>query len=97
MISGLFFSKSDAATLLIALASGYIVCYLAKREEGYLRKLGFALGVFIIVATIVLLLGKLSMRIRSSIEIGKKFFQYKEMIQEKPAAVPAKTPAHPKR
>jgi len=42
--------------LMIALASGYIVCYLAKREEKRLRILGLLVGLFIMafVASIII-------------------------------------------
>lgn len=44
------------AILLIALAFGYIVCYLANREEKDLKILGNVIGIFIIGMGIFLLL-----------------------------------------
>jgi len=43
------FSGLTEGVLLIALALGYIVCYLANREEKKLRFLGYLVGVFIII------------------------------------------------
>ncbi len=40
-----------AGILLIALGVGYVVCYLAEREEKDLKKIGFAIGLFIIAAS----------------------------------------------
>ena len=66
MLGALFFSKSEAATLLIALGIGYIVTYLASREdEKSLKKLGLAIGISIILVSGVLLLAKFAWRIRT--------------------------------
>ncbi len=40
-----------AAILLIALGIGYIVCYLAEREEKDLKTIGYAIGLFIIASS----------------------------------------------
>lgn len=71
MIERWLFSRSESAALLVALALGYIVLYLAKREEKFLRGLGLFLGVFIIVATSLQLLGKLIMRVKVCQEISR--------------------------
>jgi len=43
------------AILLVALALGYIVCYLASREEKTLRLAGYFIGVFIILLSAMLI------------------------------------------
>jgi hypothetical protein len=49
----------STAMILVALAMGYIVCYLANREEKGLRRLGYTVGIVIIVFSGLLLLNKL--------------------------------------
>lgn len=44
--------------LMISLALGYFVLYLAKRQDNPIKALGYAIGVFIIVASGALLLDK---------------------------------------
>ena len=45
--------------LLLALGVGYIVCYLANREEKALRSLGLIIGGIIIAVSAVMLLNNL--------------------------------------
>lgn len=45
---GLIFSAKSEAFFLIALGIGYIVLYLANREEKSLRTTGFLIGILII-------------------------------------------------
>lgn len=45
------------ALLLIALGSGYIVLYLAKREEKGLQFIGYMIGVIIIALSLIYLVG----------------------------------------
>lgn len=63
MLRTLVFTKSDYATLLIALALGYIVLYLAKREEGVLKTTGRIIATIVIVISLFLLVTKLITRI----------------------------------
>lgn len=65
MLSRLIFSKSESGTLFIALTLGYLVFYFAKREEGLLKKLGYSIGVLVIAASLILLLGKLTLRLNA--------------------------------
>lgn len=44
------------ALLLLALGLGYIVCYLANREEKVLRTIGYFIGTFIIVLSGLLII-----------------------------------------
>ena len=43
---------------LLALALGYIVCSLAKKEKGLLKTTGYTIGIAIIAISSVLVLGK---------------------------------------
>ena len=52
-----------ASTLLIALALGYIVCVLAKKEEKALKSIGYIIGTSIIIVSSVLILAKLLLTI----------------------------------
>ena len=55
----LMFGSTSVATLLIALALGYIVCSLAGKEEKGLKRIGYLLGTGIILISGILILGKL--------------------------------------
>ncbi|MCX5701493.1 MAG: hypothetical protein NTW64_00725 [Candidatus Omnitrophica bacterium] len=52
------FGRIQGSVLLIALAMGYIVCYLANKEQKLLRSLGNLIGLFIIVISSLLLMAK---------------------------------------
>jgi len=43
------------AVSLIALGIGYVVCYLAEREEKDLKTIGYAIGLFIIATSAFLI------------------------------------------
>ncbi|MFA5356088.1 MAG: hypothetical protein WC301_01595 [Candidatus Omnitrophota bacterium] len=43
---------------LIALAVGYIVCLLANKEKGKLRKAGYVIGIAIIAMSSIIILSK---------------------------------------
>jgi len=49
------------ALMLIALGFGYIVCYLANREEKDLRRIGQVIGVIIISISLFLIVHELVM------------------------------------
>lgn len=49
------FMQTSEALILIALGIGYIVIYLAKREEKQMQFLGYTIGAVIIVLAIVYL------------------------------------------
>lgn len=40
-------------TMYLSLALGYILCILAKKQEGVLKTLGYALGIAILVITLI--------------------------------------------
>lgn len=46
--------------LLIALGAGYLVCAQASKEKKALKLLGYAIGVFVIVVSGVIVLNKLT-------------------------------------
>ncbi len=52
------FSRVSVASALFNMSAGYIVCYLANQTKGQLKKLGFVIGVFVIVVSGLLILGK---------------------------------------
>ncbi len=47
------------AILLAALGLGYIVCYLAKREDKGMQAIGYLIGTFIIVLSAILIINNL--------------------------------------
>lgn len=87
----IMFSGVSVATLLIALALGYVVCSIAGKEEGSLKKLGYALGSIIIVLSCLLLIGKLaaSATIYSKICKLKKSHPQFMLREQAPAEKPA--------
>jgi uncharacterized MAPEG superfamily protein len=52
------FGKVQGSVLLIALAMGYIVCYLANKEQKLLRSMGNLIGLFIIIISTLFLIAK---------------------------------------
>ena len=56
------FSGLSDAILLVALGVGYVVLYLAKREEKSLQLMGYLIGGVIIVMAAVYILGSLFYR-----------------------------------
>ncbi len=55
---GILFGHMSGVLALIALALGYIVCLLAKKEKGLLKTAGYAIGVAIIAISAVVVLAK---------------------------------------
>ena len=55
----MFMSHGSGVTALVALALGYIVCILAGKEKGILRKAGFLIGISIIAISSMLIVGKI--------------------------------------
>lgn len=79
--------------LLIALGFGYIVLYLAKREEKRMQFLGYIIGVTIITLSLIYLVGYILMRVIYSprISLPKGMMQQRPMPPDKPRA-PAQKP-----
>jgi len=79
------------AVLLVALGLGYIVCYLANREEKSLKSFGLAVGAFIITLSAIIIISNvlLTMRVASIMgcNMGKAKMQHK-MMQPGRAQVP---------
>lgn len=73
------------ALLLIALGIGYIVLYLANREEKGLRAAGIIAGVLIMGLSAIMILGKLAMCAKFCKMGGKDMKYHKMMMQEDPA------------
>jgi len=92
---GVPFSDLHHAVVLIALALGYIVCYLAKREDKTLRILGYLIGTFIITisAVIILVNALLGLRPRRDIFSTDMLIpQHRMMRGQMPPAMPAQPP-----
>ncbi len=81
--------------LMIALASGYVVCYLAKREEKRLKTLGYLVGLFIIAFTASIVITNVLFAARMCGGMGKMQRmgrQHQKMMMQKPVQpqIPAK-------
>lgn len=80
--------------LMIALALGYIVCYLANREEKNLRMAGLLIGGFVIAFSAIALVGNLLFTARvcgmgkmsRMGRMGMPMMQHKMMPPAPPAA-----------
>jgi len=81
---GLSFTSSTEGILLMALALGYIVCYLANREEGNFRSAGFIIGVFIIFLSIILIFNNLISGIRFYRNMEKVMLPQRHMMGTPP-------------
>lgn len=64
------FSDIHKATLLIALGLGYIVCYLAKREDKFLKTLGYLIGTFVIALSALIILANIILDARFCSKMG---------------------------
>ncbi|MCM8799897.1 MAG: hypothetical protein NC900_04150 [Candidatus Omnitrophica bacterium] len=71
------FLWSGEALLLLALGLGYIVLYLAKREEKGLQFLGYVVGTFIILLSIFYILINIFIGIQISRPIRTMMMQRK--------------------
>lgn len=50
--------NSNGTIALVALTLGYIVCSLAKKETGLLKKIGYIIGVAVIIISSVIVIVK---------------------------------------
>ncbi len=48
--------------LLIGLGVGYIVCIFAKKQDGFLKSLGYLLGTVILISSMILLICNIAIR-----------------------------------
>jgi hypothetical protein len=71
--------------LLIAMALGYVVLYLAKREEKQLKTAGNIIGIFIIAVSAALILCNIICKARFC---GSKFQCRKMMMQGQKPPMP---------
>jgi uncharacterized membrane protein affecting hemolysin expression len=53
------FSDIHKAVLLIVLGLGYIVCYLAKKEDKFLKTLGYLIGTFLMALSALVILASM--------------------------------------
>jgi len=91
----MFMSLTEINTtiLLVVLGLGYIVCYLAEREEKTLRILGFGIGAFMIGFSLMIILSNAVMMHRSCRRmkaISHEMMMHKKMMM---APIPANMPA----
>ena len=82
------------AILLVALGVGYMVCYLAKREEKTFKALGYLIGTFIIVLSALLILSSLLLAARFCNRMGKGMMMPHKMMMKGQMPMPA-IPAQP--
>jgi len=73
---GMPFGGLAEGVLLIALGLGYIVCYLARREEKNMQITGYLIGAFIIVLSIIFILNSLLLSARFCAKMGGNFKPY---------------------
>lgn len=86
-------SGTNRAFLLIALALGYIVCYLANREEKALRTVGYTIGISIIALSSLLILGNLFLEAKFWTKDARYISQHRMMMREQaPANMPIPMP-----
>lgn len=84
------------ALLLMALGLGYIVCYLAQREEKALRTVGYFIGTFIIVLSALLIVVNVFFGPRFSPRtMGMMMPHHRTMMQGKD--IPAPMPVQPRK
>lgn len=50
---GAHYSSLGKASLMITLGLGYIICYLASKSDKTLKKVGYAIGIFIIALSVI--------------------------------------------
>ncbi|MBN1913055.1 MAG: hypothetical protein JW788_01500 [Candidatus Omnitrophica bacterium] len=77
-----FMGRADTVILLIALALGYSVCYLAKKETGFLKYLGYAIGGFIMIASISIIATRIFLAIQLQGKIYSTGKQHNKIIRE---------------
>ena len=90
------FYSINTALLLLALALGYIVCYLAQKGSKSLKITGYIIGTFIITVSAVLILNKLAMDMRMSGRMNRMRGMMTQRSMTPPVNMPeAKLPKAP--
>lgn len=75
---GMPFSGLTETLLYFALGIGYIVLYLAKREEKAMQLIGYIIGTGIIVLALISIIGNLFL----GFEYNRAAFRHKAMMKE---------------
>lgn len=75
---GMPFSGLTETLLYFSLGIGYIVLYLAKREEKALQLIGYVIGTGIIVLALISIIGNLFL----GFEYNRAAFRHKAMMKE---------------
>ncbi|MCX5710519.1 MAG: hypothetical protein NT060_00880 [Candidatus Omnitrophica bacterium] len=65
----LLFTKSTTAAFMITLAVGDVICVLANKEKGFLRKAGMVIGAGIIISSILLVSCKIAWRLKTACDV----------------------------
>jgi len=66
---GMVVGHMNGISALIALALGYIVCSLAKKEKGLLKTTGYAIGIAVIAISSVIVLGKVLWTVKMCVKV----------------------------
>lgn len=86
---GMVLCHVNGIAALIAVALGYIVCTLAKKEKGLLKSTGYAIGIAIIAISSVIVLGKVLSTAKMCVKMCPLKQSSMPMMSE-PAALPKK-------
>jgi len=86
----------SATTAMVALSVGYIALVLAKKESGILKVIGNIIGVFVMIASILLILIKVAF-ISSCPYKSERFLMRQKMTQERMMPVQLPPTALPKK
>jgi len=82
-------TEINTTILLVVLGLGYIVCYLAQREDKTLRVLGFGIGSFMIGFSLLVILSNAILMNRSCRRM--KVISHEMMMQKKIMGPPIHT------
>ena len=86
---GMVVGHINGILAMLALALGYIVCLLAKKERGLLKTTGYAIGIAIIAISSVIILGKVIWIAKTCVSICPMKASIMPMTSA-PAALPKK-------
>ena len=86
------------APLLVALATGYIVCYFAKKDSGTSQLVGYIIGVAVIALSAIAIIFSLMLSMRSYRKMNGMMANrpMMRMQQQQPPRVPPAPPVQQK-
>jgi hypothetical protein len=85
---GIPFTIMLEAALLVALGLGYIVIYLARREEKALKALGYTIGSVMIILSSIFIISSLVFGTQIYRKIGRMMLQRRMMMQMPQPSMP---------